>query len=84
MHVSDQRNPPDWGRVAWSEDIFGSVEVDGEGGFVGANGGYQRSGTYRIVTREGVLGLSEFLRGKVVDALRRVEEEGRTGERVVK
>lgn len=69
VHVSDQRNPPDWGRVAWPEDIFGSLEVDGRGEFVGGgekvgegvNGGegtglgrYQRSGTYRVCTNEGM------------------------------
>jgi hypothetical protein len=53
IHVSDQRNPPDWGRIAWPEDIFGSLEVDGEGKFAG-DGNYQESGTYRIVTNEGV------------------------------
>ena len=76
IHVSDERNPPDWGRVAWSEDIFGSLEVDGEGRFVEGEaegegsafpGRYQRSGTYRVVTREGVLGVRGFLRGKVVE-----------------
>ena len=54
VHVSDARNPPDWGRIAWPEDIFGSVEVDGNGGFVGEGGNYQDSGTYRMVTREGM------------------------------
>lgn len=54
VHVSDQRNPPDWGRVAWPEDILGSLEIDGQGQFVGETGRYQRSGTYRIVTREGM------------------------------
>jgi len=53
IHVSDQRNPPDFGRVAWPEDIFGSLEVDGAGGFVD-DGRYQESGTYRIVTNEGM------------------------------
>lgn len=54
IHVSDLRSPPDYGRIAWPEDIFGSLEVDGEGNFVGENGGYQESGTYRVVTREGM------------------------------
>ena len=54
IHISDARNPPDWGRIAYTEDIFGSVEVDGEGRFVDASGNYQASGTYRIVTREGM------------------------------
>lgn len=74
VHVSDGRNPPDWGRIAWPEDIFGSVQVDGEGRFVGENGGYQASGTYRVCTNEGVLGLTEFMRGKVVERLRELEE----------
>lgn len=54
IHVSDLRSPPDYGRIAWPEDIFGSLEVDGEGKFVGENGSYQESGTYRFVTREGM------------------------------
>jgi hypothetical protein len=53
VHVSDTRNPPDFGRIAWPEDIFGSVEVDGQGKIVD-DGNYQPSGTYRIVTREGM------------------------------
>ncbi|EMC92523.1 hypothetical protein BAUCODRAFT_38590 [Baudoinia panamericana UAMH 10762] len=73
IHVSDQRNPPDFGRVAWPEDIFGSLEVDGEGKFVDGTGRYQKSGTYRIVTREGVLGLSEYLRKRVVERLSELE-----------
>jgi hypothetical protein len=52
IHVSDMRNPPDYGRIAWPEDIFGSVEVDGHGKI--QEGTWQESGTYRIVTREGM------------------------------
>ncbi|KAI9797566.1 MAG: hypothetical protein M1835_007830 [Candelina submexicana] len=73
VHVSDQRNRPDFGRIAWPEDIFGSIEVDGHGRFVGGKGNYQPSGTYRILTREGILGLSPNLRDKVVERLRREE-----------
>jgi hypothetical protein len=54
VHVSDTRNPPDYGRIAFPEDIFGSLQVNGRGEFVGDAGSYQASGTYRIVTREGV------------------------------
>jgi len=77
VHVSDLRKPPDFGRIADPEDIFGSVEVDGEGKFVGEKGSYQESGTYRIVTREGILGLSDFMRGKLVERLRQMEAEER-------
>ena len=54
VHVSDSRNPPDFGRIAWPEDIFGSVQVDGQGNLEGDAGSYQPSGTYRILTREGM------------------------------
>ncbi|KAF8863655.1 hypothetical protein BDZ45DRAFT_106877 [Acephala macrosclerotiorum] len=60
VHVSDLRAPPDYGRIAWPEDIFGSLEVDGRGEFVeggngdGVRGNWQGSGTYRVVTREGM------------------------------
>lgn len=51
VHLSDRRNPPDFGRIAWPEDILGSVEVDGKGDVVGS---LQPSGTYRVVTNEGM------------------------------
>ncbi|PWY88559.1 hypothetical protein BO70DRAFT_394258, partial [Aspergillus heteromorphus CBS 117.55] len=70
IHLSDSRRPPDFGRIAWPEDIFGSLEVDADGSFVGGNGNYQSSGTYRIVTRDGIFGLSPFLREKLVQRLR--------------
>ncbi|KAL4911479.1 hypothetical protein BDW74DRAFT_8629 [Aspergillus multicolor] len=54
IHISDNRRPPEYGRIAWPEDIFGSLEVDGEGKFVGGTGNYSPSGTYRIVTRDGM------------------------------
>ena len=58
VHLSDSRAPPDYGRIAWPEDIFGSLEVDSKGEFVmgedGTRGRWQWSGTYRIVTREGM------------------------------
>nr|POF01318.1 hypothetical protein CFP56_21266 [Quercus suber] len=77
IHVADQRNPPDFGRVAWPEDIFGSLELDGEGKFVNGDGNYQVAGTYRVVTREGFFGLSGYLREKVVQRLRELEEQAR-------
>ncbi|KAK4109443.1 hypothetical protein N656DRAFT_783030 [Canariomyces notabilis] len=72
VHLSDTRNPPDFGRIAWPEDILGSVEVDGKGDIIG---NYQASGTYRIVTNQGILGLSPFLQEKLIARLR--EEEKR-------
>lgn len=52
-HISDLRNPPDFGRIAFPEDIFGSVEVNGNGEIDG-DGHYQESGTYRTCTNEGM------------------------------
>jgi hypothetical protein len=51
VHLSDRRNPPDFGRIAWPEDILGSVEVDDAGTIIGK---VQPSGTYRILTNEGM------------------------------
>jgi len=73
--VSDQRNPPDYGRTAWPEDIFGSLEVDGQGNFISNGESYQESGTYRMVTREGILGLSSYLREKLVERLKQLESQ---------
>ncbi|KAG6100833.1 hypothetical protein E4U30_003703 [Claviceps sp. LM220 group G6] len=72
VHLSDSRNPPDFGRIAWPEDILGSVEVNGEGEVVGR---VQPSGTYRVVTNEGILGLSPFLRGKLIERLKKEESQ---------
>lgn len=81
MHLSDSRMPPDYGRIAWPEDIFGSLEVDGTGQFVKGDtvGNWQSSGTYRVITREGILGLSDYLRGKLVKRLKEEEEKEQTG-----
>jgi hypothetical protein len=54
------------------EDILGSVEVDGKGEIVG---NYQPSGTYRIVTNQGILGLSPFLQEKLIARLRGEEKK---------
>ena len=86
IHVYDERHPPDFGRIPDPEDIFGSLEVDGEGKFVDGHGRYQNSGSYRVVTRDGLwvqslpwlnrgwwrssLGLSSFLRQKLVERLK--------------
>ncbi|KAI0844693.1 hypothetical protein F5Y00DRAFT_248162 [Daldinia vernicosa] len=72
IHLSDQRNPPDYGRIAWPEDILGSIEVDASGNIVGE---FEPSGTYRIVTNEGILGLSDFLRTKLVEKLKEEEKK---------
>ena len=73
IHVYDERRPPDFGRIPEPEDIFGSLEVDGEGRFVDGHGRYQSSGTYRIVTNDGILGLTGFLRQRLFERLK-VEE----------
>ena len=51
VHLSDLRNPPDFGRIAWPEDILGSVEVDSTGELLN---NFQPSGSYRILTNEGM------------------------------
>ena len=73
IHVSDNRHPPDFGRIAEPEDIFGSLEVDGDGTFTDGTGKYQQSGTYRLCTRDGVLGLPDHLMKKLIERMR-VEE----------
>ncbi|KAI1362684.1 hypothetical protein F5Y08DRAFT_311444 [Xylaria arbuscula] len=70
VHLSDLRNPPDFGRIAFPEDILGSIEVDGHGKIIGT---FEPSGTYRIITNEGILGLSDFLRTKLVEELKAEE-----------
>lgn len=77
IHVSDQRYPPDYGRVAYPEDILGSLEIDGKGEFVDGTGRYQKSGTYRPITKEGILGLSPYLRERLVEKLKELDAQAR-------
>ncbi|KAH8153721.1 uncharacterized protein LAJ45_02534 [Morchella importuna] len=68
IHVFDTRNPPAFGRIPDPEDIFGSVLVDGNGQI--QQEGYEECGSYRLVTNEGILGLSDYLRGKLIEKLK--------------
>jgi hypothetical protein len=77
IHVSDQRYPPDFGRVAYPEDILGSLELDAAGNFVDGTGRYQAANTYRVVTNEGILGLSAYLRERLVEKLRELDAQAR-------
>ncbi|GIZ42576.1 hypothetical protein CKM354_000583800 [Cercospora kikuchii] len=77
IHVSDQRYPPDFGRVAYPEDIFGSLELDSHGNFVDGTGRYQAGNTYRVVTNEGILGLSAYLRERLVEKLKELDAQAR-------
>ncbi|TDZ67268.1 hypothetical protein CTRI78_v003152 [Colletotrichum trifolii] len=76
VHLSDSRNPPDFGRIAWPEDILGSVEVDQNGDIIGK---LEPSGTYRIITRDGILGLSPFLTIKLIERLRLEDRKDKSG-----
>lgn len=51
VHLGDRRHPPEFGRIAWPEDILGSVEVN-ESGEV--SGKMEPSGTYRPLTNDGM------------------------------
>ncbi|TIC92821.1 hypothetical protein CH35J_010397 [Colletotrichum higginsianum] len=75
VHLSDSRNPPDFGRIAWPEDILGSIEVDQSGNIIGK---LEPSGTYRIITNEGILGLSPFLAEKLVERLRAEDKKDKS------
>ncbi|KAK6530791.1 hypothetical protein TWF281_007628 [Arthrobotrys megalospora] len=71
-HVVDRRTPYYGGmRIPESQDILGSLQVNGDGKLVG---GFVECESYRLVTGDGILGLTEYLEGKVRE---RVEEEER-------
>ncbi|KAF8456429.1 hypothetical protein BDZ91DRAFT_745580 [Kalaharituber pfeilii] len=77
VHISDERNPPDWGRIPDPEDIFGSVEVDAKGNI--REGSYQPCLGYRIWTRNGIMQLSPYLREKLVEKLKDEERKIQIG-----
>ncbi|KAF3940358.1 hypothetical protein ABW19_dt0202228 [Dactylella cylindrospora] len=75
-HIVDRRTPYLGGmRIPESQDILGSVQVDGGGRVLG---GFEECESYRLVTGDGVMRLSEYLEGKLVERLR--EEEVMGGE----
>lgn len=51
VHVTDQRSPPEWGRISDVEDILGSVQVDENGNIIE---GYEPCFGYRVWTRNGM------------------------------
>ncbi|EPS36169.1 hypothetical protein H072_10274 [Dactylellina haptotyla CBS 200.50] len=69
-HVVDRRTPYYGGmRIPESHDILGSLEVSGEGKLIG---GFVECESYRLVTGDGVMQLTEYLEGKLKE---RLEEE---------
>lgn len=71
-HLIDRRTSYYGGmRIPEPQDILGSVEVDGEGK-VGK--GFMACESYRMVTNDGVVGLTEYLEGKLVERLREMEK----------
>lgn len=74
MHIGDERAPAAYGRIPEPEDIFGSLQVNPDGSLAEGTGLFQESGSYRVLTREGCLGLSAVLRERLVGRLRGMEE----------
>ncbi|KAF8253503.1 hypothetical protein K440DRAFT_252949 [Wilcoxina mikolae CBS 423.85] len=74
LHVYDQRGIPVFGRIAETEDIFGSLLVDSNGKV--KEGEWEENRMYRLITGNGVMQLSPYLREKVTEGLRTEEMEG--------
>jgi hypothetical protein len=76
--VYDQRGVPAFGRIADTEDIFGSLLVDPKGQIVNPEKGgeWEESRMYRLISSRGTMRLTPYLRDRVREAL---EEEERKG-----
>ncbi|KAF8532051.1 hypothetical protein JB92DRAFT_2846529 [Gautieria morchelliformis] len=70
MHVNDDRNLPEMGRISRPDDIIASVRV--EGGEILPKT-YNPMPTYRICTTDGLTTLSKGLEQRLLEALRRIE-----------
>ncbi|KAK6337493.1 hypothetical protein TWF730_002892 [Orbilia blumenaviensis] len=78
-HVVDRRTPYYGGmRIPESQDILGSLQVDGHGKLVG---GFVECESYRLVTSDGILGLTEFLEEKVKERVQEEETKGKSADR---
>jgi len=78
IHVIDQRSKAEamylgGMRRPEPDDILGSLTVDGMGRIL--EGGFVGNEMYRVVTGEGLITLTPFLEGKLVERLREEEEE---------
>ncbi|KAA8906722.1 hypothetical protein FN846DRAFT_948093 [Sphaerosporella brunnea] len=78
VHVYDQRGVPAFGRIADTEDIFGSLLVDAHGQIVDkeVGGVWEESRMYRLVSGRGVMRLTPYLRDRVREALEAEEKRG--------
>jgi len=74
MHIYDQRNPPPLGRIPDTADIIGTVLVN-EGKLVPDT--YAPMPSYRMVTSDGVMSLTDSILRKLKTALIKVAEEER-------
>ncbi|KIJ47496.1 hypothetical protein M422DRAFT_163965 [Sphaerobolus stellatus SS14] len=70
MHINDDRNLPELGRISSPDDIIGSVRV--EDGVI-LPGTYNPMPTYRICTTDGLTTLSKGLEDRLVARLRELE-----------
>ena len=69
LHISDERNPPPWGRIPYPEDIIGTVFV--QGGVIQPNT-YQPMPTHRLATSNGFMQLSEPLTQCLIREAKRI------------
>ncbi|KAI9205815.1 uncharacterized protein BJ171DRAFT_53351 [Polychytrium aggregatum] len=67
LNINDQRVFSPWGRVSDPEDIFGTVLLD-QGRIV--PGSYQRTGSHRVVSREGLFQLSDYMYEQLLGEIR--------------
>ncbi|TGZ84643.1 hypothetical protein EX30DRAFT_356839 [Ascodesmis nigricans] len=74
LHVYDMRGVPAFGRIPETEDILGSILVDGSGKLV--DGSWEDNVMYRPVTAQGTIRLSDYLHQKVVDGLNKKKKSG--------
>ncbi|KAF3932154.1 hypothetical protein ABW20_dc0108208 [Dactylellina cionopaga] len=73
-NIVDRRSPYYGGmRVPEIQDIFGSIHVKADGALV--DGTFVECDSYRVLTRDGMMKLSEYLEEKLVERLRGEEEK---------
>lgn len=72
LHIADEKNPPDYGRIPYPEDIIGTVRI--EHGQVVPGSFVAMKEAFRPASIHGIVKLPAYLEGKLLSLLKAEEK----------